>query len=49
VLADLDHLLKVGDRIVRFVILRRSAFQALLNTDRAARMAARLLHSGRPA
>jgi hypothetical protein len=49
VLADLDHLLKVDERVVRFVVLRRSAFPPLPNTYRVARMAARLLRGGRPA
>ena len=43
VLKDLDHLLKVDDRIVRSVVLRRSAFEPLPNTYTIAKRARRLL------
>ena len=43
VLKDLDHLLKVDERVVRSVVLRRSAFAPLPNTYAIAKRARRLL------
>ncbi|BDA51076.1 probable 30S ribosomal protein S6 [Coccomyxa sp. Obi] len=43
VLRELEHLLKVDDRVVRYVILRRSAFKPLPNTYKVANKAKRTL------
>lgn len=39
VLRDLEHLLKVDERVVRYVILRRSPFKPLPNTYKIAQRA----------
>jgi ribosomal protein S6 len=47
-LKDLEHLLKVDDRVVRYVILRRSPFKPLPNTYKLANQAKRMLQSPNP-
>ena len=42
-LKDLDHLLKVDDRIVRFVVLKRAVFGPLPTTHSVARHAMRMV------
>lgn len=48
VLKDVEHLLKVDDRVVRYVILRRSPFQPLPNTYKVANQAKRMLQATSP-
>lgn len=43
VLRELEHLLKVDDRIVRYVILRRSPFKPLPKTYKVANQAKRMV------
>jgi len=45
VLRDLEHLLKVDDRVVRYVILRRSPFKPLPNTYKVTKQAKRAVQS----
>lgn len=44
-LKDLEHLLKVDDRVVRYVILRKSIFKPLPTTYSVAKRAKHLLRT----
>ncbi len=46
-LGELEHLLKVDDRVVRYVILRRAPFKPLPNTYKVANQAKRVLQRTR--